>query len=236
MNDTESTAIAQDMKELEAYLFGKWGLPEDSLRRRPVARLRSDSAQAVWSSMGGVVSCEDARLGSALVHVIQSSPDPLSPDIEKCSAELFADLGMDVSLMVDHSLLWRGPFRPLAGAPIEGIEFIARDSKAIGTELPAEVEHVLAIQKDSAVACWASNIPILNVGNHWIHSIEVVTMPLYRRQGLAKRVVSALLGHLASEDAAGLWVCKSFNIPSLNLALSLGFVYHFSVLHWRTWE
>ena len=73
MSDTESTIIAQDMKEL----------------------------------------------GPALANVIQSSPDPLSPDIEKCSTELFADFGMDVSLIVDHSFLWRGPFRPLAGTPIE---------------------------------------------------------------------------------------------------------------------
>ncbi len=234
MNDSGSTAIAQDMKELEAYLFGRWGLPEDSLGHRPIAWRPSGSRQAVWGPRGGVVSCEDARTGLALANVLQSSADPLSPDIERRSAELFADLGMDASLMVDHSLLWRGSCRPVAGTRAESVAFIARDSAAIGTELPAEVEHVLAIQRDSTVACWVSNIPILYAGDHSVHSVEVATMPAYRRQGLARCAVSAMLNHLASENATVLWVCKSLNVPSLNLALALGFVYHFSALHWSS--
>jgi GNAT superfamily N-acetyltransferase len=145
----------------------------------------------------------------------------------------FAALGSRPKVLIDHSLLWKGAGAPVEESSTDEVDLIDKESKELGMTLPQEVEHVFALWRGGAIACWASSIPVLQVGHHWINSIEVETKAPHRRQGLAKRVVGAMLSHFDAEHGTALWVCKSYNVPSLNLAESLGFIHHFSILHWR---
>jgi RimJ/RimL family protein N-acetyltransferase len=187
----------------------------------------------VWRADGGVVSCADAAIGNRLCEALSVFPNPTAVDSDHRIANSFAAVGLHPKVLIDHSLLWRASaaFPSLSSA--EEVDLVDKDATELGKTLPAEVEHVFVLRKGDSIACWASNIPVLQVGDHWIHSLEVETKAPYRRQGLARRVVGAALAHFKDENGTALWVCKSYNIPSLRLAESLGFVHHFSILHWR---
>ena len=232
INSTEEGVLAQDIAAWEAHLLRKWRLPERAFAQGHVSYHRSNDTRAVWRPGGGVVSCQDTGLGADLAAALRLSDCVHSHDTLRRIGNVFSRRGMAGSWLVDCSLLWRRSSGPLPCVSAENIRFIDRTSNEIGAGLPEEVEHVLAILRDAAVASWVSNIPVLKVRDHWIHALRVETIPGWRRQGLAKRVVSAMLDHLASEKATALWVCKATNVASLHLARSLGFVHHFCTLNW----
>jgi ribosomal protein S18 acetylase RimI-like enzyme len=224
--------LAQDMAAWEEHLLRRWGLPEQALVQGQVSHYPSYDTRAVWGPRGGVVSCQDPDLARDLAAALRLSDWARPEDAVERIREVFSRRDVGGAWAVDHSLLWRSSLGPLPRVEAKVVRFLA-DKGEVGTDLPEEVEHVLALFRGCAVVSWVSNIPVLRLRDHWIHSLRVETISSCRRQGLAKSVVAAMLDHLASENAAALWVCRATNVASWKLARSLGFLHHCCTLNWR---
>ena len=205
MNKRQTGLLKQDMKAWERHI----DLPQDFFRD------------------GSIVVCEDKNLAVDISEKIRALDHADSQETAYRLGEMLNSKTRETTWRVDCSLMWRGAPGSLLYNVTGNVEFFPRTAKGLPPGFPPTVEHVLAIKRGPLVASWVSNIPHLKIHDHWIHSLRVETRPEFRRQGLGKAVVSALLEHIAEEDGSALWVCKATNIPSLSLALSLGFVLHF---------
>jgi len=222
----------RDLQAWEQDLATRWNLPADFLSRDPVATAVCGGDRAVWSARGGTVACADASMRDRIAELLEPRVDCGEP---VALAGLLDILARELPLLrcrIDVSLYCSGAPKAANRSSIYEVEMLSREASGLD-DIPDAVEHVSAIRDRDRVWSWASNIPALQVGDHWLHSVGVGTHPDQRRKGLATAVTAALMEHIASEGGAAIWVCEARNVPSLSLALKLGFQWHFSVITWE---
>jgi len=192
-----------------------------------------DGHVAVWTHAGGAVSSPDPDLAAGLSALI-ANHDP-----------------------ADHMALfpaWRDEIdRPLSGAkcfyfamlywaPGSGHQASAdprivplgvEDIWTNNEKEPPEFRHILGIRDGDTVASWAFARPMFDVYGDTFHSVGARTHESYRRRGLGKSVVLAILDRIAEDGTLATWECRADNVPSYKLAMSCGFVEYAWTLMWN---
>jgi len=210
-----------------------YGLPEGGLTRGRIAHARSDTSRAVWTHDGGVVACEDADLAQRLILAV-GRPD--ARDSVALLLRLQEMCGDGSYLDVSLYCAW-----PPAMYGREHVEMLP--VQAIWPEGNELAEHVFAVRMSAVCARRPSSAPVVEgsalarsgcaslahnrpnpkSGGYRSHAVGAATHPDYRRQGLGKAVVSALVAHIVAEGGVALWNCDVLNVPSVRLARAVGF-------------
>jgi len=235
VNHSYGDRAASDLAALEADAERDSDLETGTLRQGCVSHLERDRSQAIWTGLGGVVLCRDETLAEVIAAVINEHVDD---NYDVLVHKLDAVVGERVpgaSCRIDIGMYCCEP-RPGVPAELSAAVGVRRRDEVGMSDLPESVEHVFVIEDDSSIVSWASNIPVLQVGDHWIHSVGVGTDEGYRRRGYARAVTSAIAKHVADEGGATLWVCEANNVASFRLGRSVGYLEHHWVLNWRVPE
>ncbi|MGD0113277.1 MAG: GNAT family N-acetyltransferase [Armatimonadota bacterium] len=208
------------------------GFETGTLSQRGISYLGRDKNQAIWTKDGGAVMCEDEALAASIVSVIdEHSGDDYAALVGRLET-VIGERVPGVSCRIDMGMYCREPRADVPGELSATVEIRCRGAAGV-PDLPESVEHVFLIRDGPKIASWASNIPVLQVGDHWLHSVGVGTDPGYRRRGYGKAVVTALAKHVADEGGATMWVCEANNVASFRLARSIGYIEHDWVLNWK---
>jgi len=229
---SDQQRLESDLRAWETHLEQSWCLPASFWRQGLVSHLPSGANRAIWTAEGGIIECEDEVLARQIATVIEAWSGRDHGSLLSAVGAVLRRKLPETSYMVDASLNWRGAPGSLAGLILNEVEPVLPGAEGL-PDLPEEVEHVFAIRIGGRIASWVSNIPVLKIGDHWLYGLRVETHRDYRRKGLGKAVVSALLEHIAAEEGSALWVCKADNEASFRMALSLGFAIHFYALSWK---
>jgi GNAT superfamily N-acetyltransferase len=229
---SDGDRAARDLAAWDADTERDCGSETGSLSRGVISYLRRDKNQAIWTRGGGVVMCVDEALAAAIVSVID---EHAGDDYAALVGRLQTVIGErvpGVSCRIDMGMYCREPKADVPGELSAAVEILCREAAGV-PDLPESVEHVFVIRDGPKIASWASNIPVLQVGDHWLHSVGVGTDSGYRRRGYGKAVVTALVKHVADEGGATMWVCEAKNVASFGLARSVGYSKHDWVLNWK---
>ena len=195
--------------------------------------LMEDGRLAIWSHAGGAVACPHASLGEGLGKLI-ANHDPAD------HMALFPAWRDEIDRLLSGAkcfyfamLYWAPGSEHQASAdprivPL-GVEDIWTDK---GKE-PPEFRHILGIRDGDRVASWAFACPAVDMYGEPFHSVGVTTHEDYRRRGLGKAVVLAILDRIAEDGTVATWECRADNVPSYKLAVSCGFVEYAWTLMWN---
>ncbi|HOS44105.1 MAG TPA: GNAT family N-acetyltransferase, partial [Armatimonadota bacterium] len=108
------------------------------------------------------------------------------------------------------------------------------DDDPFRASLPPAVEHIFAVRNAAEIITYAYSLPQISCGSSTIYAVGAMTHAAYRRRGLGKGVVAALVKQLSAEKNLALWNCDARNEASLRLARATGFIRHIWHLAWRT--
>jgi hypothetical protein len=232
IHQSDSERAASDLAAWDADTERDAGFETGTLTQGCISHLARDRNQAIWTRRGGVVLCKDAALAGVVAAAICEHRGDDYAALVHGLETLIGERVRGVSCRIDMGMYCREP-RP--DVPLElaaSVQILGRDESRV-PDLPESVEHVFVIRDGPVVASWASNIPILLAGIHWLHSVGVGTDTKYRRRGYAKAVATALAKHVADEHGATMWVCEASNSASFWLGRSVGYVEHDWVLNWN---
>jgi ribosomal protein S18 acetylase RimI-like enzyme len=195
--------------------------------------LTSDAKLAIWTRDGGVVACSGNDAGEAVGRVIAEHDGHDAASLLARLQETVGDTQSYLNVLLSCIAPVSHEHPAVEMLPVE----------AIWPEGNGDVEHVFAIRTGAVPARCLSPVPVVEgsafsragcaclAQNHpteiddvQFHSLGVTTHPHYRRQGLGKAVVSALVEHVVREGGVALWSCDVLNVPSLRLARAVGFL------------
>ena len=226
LNQPDILALTQDLER-------HWQLPPGCILCRGFTYLTvADQARIVWTARGGVAVCPNARQARPLVALIEAGAGDdiaLQTALEElvtptnphgaCLDVLLYNPGSpeDYPCPVGHQVEIFGPGDPAV---------VALD------RTPPGAERIFAVRREGTIVARATTKPCLEADGHRLHAVGVWTDPAYRKQGMGKATVIALLKHLRREGDAALWNYQAVNVASGNLARSVGFVEVFRVFTW----
>jgi ribosomal protein S18 acetylase RimI-like enzyme len=227
----ESGRVAEIERIIEDDLERHYGFPAGVLGQGGITHWRADSQMALWTAKGGVAVSADAELAGTLARIIAEHK---GDDY----AALLSRLEHAVSERVPSASCWLYAFpyccAPRAPVPVSAaIEVVHPDEFFTDGDYPEGYEHVFIVRDGSEVVAHAVNRRSLDAGGYQFHAIGVGVREAYRRRGLGRAVVSALVAHIASEGGVALWSADVTNIASCRLARSVGFVDHVFKLSWE---
>jgi len=227
------------------------GFPEGALSQGRVQHLPSEEKRAVWTPDGGVVACTETTLAVRIAAVIAGHQGKWSEIVfsalrEALGPGLAEASSLDVLLYCSTASIalrneWWDPVEMLEPGT-EGLPqlheaehvFVIKDSRLVEPEPGSASQSSSSTSRLPPAMAW--NRPSLLAEGIQFHAVEVGTRPDYRKRGLGKAVVSALLDHIASEGGVALWNYDVLNFPSLRLARSVGFVEYLWKFDWNVSE
>jgi len=202
-------------------------LPRGVLSQGRITHFPSDANTALWTDGGGVVACSDENLAASIVQLIVEHE---GEDYMVLLSKLQEMLSKSLKLYL-YFYCCSSPVLPNDDLR-KSVEMLHPDDLKEYNLIAPNKEHVFAIRDGSVVVSHASNTPRDKVDNFRCHTVGVGTHPDYRRRGLGKAVVSALVEHVISEGGIVLWSANAKNIPSRRLACSVGFVEYIRHFSW----
>jgi len=229
-NDSKRTPQIQRI--LWEDMEQRYSLPHGVLSQGQITHFPSDANMALWTDAGGVVACSDENLAASLAAIISEHE---GEDYMALLSKLQETLNKNLSAVSCRFDL----FFYCCSSPIsrnndlrKSVEILPPDEPGLDY-IPPNAEHVFVIRDGSVIVAQASNVPKGKIGNIPRHTVGVRTHPDYRRQGLGKTVVSALVEHIISESGIALWSANAKNIASRRLAHSVGFVEDIRQFEWK---
>jgi ribosomal protein S18 acetylase RimI-like enzyme len=203
-----------------------YSLPSGVLSQGQIAHFVADLNLALWTDAGGIVACSDENLAASIAEVIAGHEgEDYAALLSKLQEILSRSLPAASCKLCLYFYCCSAPTL-LNNDLRSSIEMLRPDdSKEYGrTPVPHKGEHSFVIRDGSVIVAHAWNVPRDKVDNLQFHAVGVGTHPDYRRRGLGKAVVSALIEHIISEGGVALWSANAKNIASRRLARSVGFV------------
>ena len=204
------------------------GLPGNALVEGRISWVRSDASSVHWCANGGVVCTQDEELADRIATLIDEGERDdyvrIFPKLQSAIARIVPEAKCNMC-----ALLYFAPRRDSEWGGREDIQPLPPDEVRAN---PRPGEVFLGIREGSHIISYASALPRYEAGNHQFYWIGVRTHEDFRRRGLGKACVLAMLEYMGPGRSIAIWQCRTANAASMAMARSVGFVQHSLSFGW----
>lgn len=205
------------------------GLPSNALVEGRISWVKSDSSSVCWCANGGIVCTQDEELADRIATLIDEGERDdyvrIFPKLQSAIARLLPDAKCNMCAL----FYCASPIDTEWAGRVD-IELLL-PSEARANPRPGEI--FLGIREDSLITSYACALPRYEAGSHQFYWIGVHTHEDFRRRGLGKACVLAMLEYMGPGRSIAIWQCRTTNAASMAMARSLGFLLHSWSFDWH---